>query len=539
MKYRKLSKRSVGIHLSKKSFFKKEASSLIRPFMILVLAQAMLASTALGGTCPDTPGDNGFSHLPGHIGFVLNSVVSCQNSIRHPVDDYDNLATVNLPSNAQFSGVFPDVADRSGNTFPAKFTFAPNGGSTRFNVDTITCAAGTNTGVGTSVAEVTLADMGSCALEVTSIVGSNIYTYTATLSRTGEVYNSAGADFSIVDSTAPRISTITRFSPLTSPTNADTLIWQVTFDEAVQNVQTFDFDITGVAGTGIAVTTVNSSTYRVAISGNFNDLNGTITLGFDVAQDIQDLAGNPLINLTPTGTNNDTFDVVNIAEIDVRRPAKISIADGGSDAQGNQSAGSLVTLTYTVANTGDGTLNVTDIASANPVNVSVILISPTALNVAAGTTDTYTVQYTPTAVGDFSFDLDITNDDTDESNYDIDVSGTVTGFTVGGNISGLTNSASVTLQNNATDDLIASNNGAFTFDLPIADNDQYAVTVSNSPANPIQTCLVSGGNSGSDDGTGTISGANDDSIVITCSTESTAEFFVIPLSNGKTVILGL
>lgn len=97
----------------------------------------------------------------------------------------------------------------------------------------------------------------------------------------------------------------------------------------------------------------------------------------------------------------------------------------------------------------------------------------------------------------------------------------VTGFTVGGTITGLDNAGTVTLQNNATDDLLISNNGAFTFDFPIADSNQYDVTVSISPNNPIQTCLVSGGNSGSDDGTGTIAGTNDDSIVIACNTEPT------------------
>ncbi|MES9902051.1 MAG: choice-of-anchor D domain-containing protein, partial [Sedimenticola sp.] len=116
-------------------------------------------------------------------------------------------------------------------------------------------------------------------------------------------------------------------------------------------------------------------------------------------------------------------------EIDVQRPASTSIADEGTDAQDNKNVGDQVTLTYTVENTGNGVLNVTDITSANPSNVTVDSISTTAFTVGAGATATFNVLYTPTTAGAFSFDLDITSDDADEGNYDLTVSGTGTGTT--------------------------------------------------------------------------------------------------------------
>ena len=379
-----------------------------------------VCGTALGGACPDTPGDNGFQLMPSHVGFNDSS---CQ-FLQTGGSDYDNHATKLFQTLTRFSGVFPDEADRSGNDFPAKFTFLPNGGTSRSNISVIICSGGTNVGIGTTVAEVTLADGTSCPLTVTSDVSGKTFTYTTTLSRTGAVYSSIGADFSIVDAINPRISSVTREFPSSSPTNADGLTWRVTFDEDVKNVDATDFTGTGTTAT-ISVNPISLAAYNISLSGgDLANLNATVTLGFAGGQDITDTAGNALINTTPTGTNDNTFVVENNVEIDVQRPAGTSIPDGGTDAQGNQDAGTQVTLTYTVSNTGSTALSVTNIASASPVNVSVDSISPTSLTVVAGGTNTYAVRYTPTAVGAFSFELDISSDDTDEGNYDIAVSGT-------------------------------------------------------------------------------------------------------------------
>lgn len=112
-------------------------------------------------------------------------------------------------------------------------------------------------------------------------------------------------------------------------------------------------------------------------------------------------------------------------EIDIKRGA--SIADGGTDAQGNTSVGQNVTLTYTITNSGDANLNVTAITSAAATNVEIVSITPGAslpfVVADSGGTQTFAVTYKVLASGTFSFELDIASDDSDEANYDITVSG--------------------------------------------------------------------------------------------------------------------
>jgi 6-phosphogluconolactonase (cycloisomerase 2 family) len=81
-------------------------------------------------------------------------------------------------------------------------------------------------------------------------------------------------------------------------------------------------------------------------------------------------------------------------------------------------------------------------------------------------------------------------------------------YTIGGTLTGLTGTGLV-LQNNATDDLAISADGAFTFVTPSA---AYAVTVKTQPGNPVQSCTVNSG-------TGTAA-ANVTGITVTCSTNA-------------------
>ncbi|MFH1941546.1 MAG: GEVED domain-containing protein, partial [bacterium] len=117
------------------------------------------------------------------------------------------------------------------------------------------------------------------------------------------------------------------------------------------------------------------------------------------------------------------------SEIDVQRPAGAgnSIADGGTDNVGNQGVG-VVNLTYTIDNTsGTAQLTVTGATASNYVNssgFSVVTAMP--LNVAAGATGTLQVSLNTLTNGAFSFDMDIANNDGNENPYDIKVSGTVT-----------------------------------------------------------------------------------------------------------------
>ena len=64
--------------------------------------------------------------------------------------------------------------------------------------------------------------------------------------------------------------------------------------------------------------------------------------------------------------------------------------------------------------------------------------------------------------------------------------------TIGGSVTGLEGSGLV-LQNNGSDDLTITGNGAFTFDAPLTPGNSYNVTVATNPTNPAQTCSVING----------------------------------------------
>lgn len=117
----------------------------------------------------------------------------------------------------------------------------------------------------------------------------------------------------LVDNTAPQLSSFTRFTPATSPTNADTLIFRATFNEGVSNVSAGDFVINSTTTATItAVTPVSSSVYEITISGgDLASFNGTVGLNVDAAQDIVDLAGNALPTAEPA--TDETYVVDNVA----------------------------------------------------------------------------------------------------------------------------------------------------------------------------------------------------------------------------------
>jgi hypothetical protein len=75
---------------------------------------------------------------------------------------------------------------------------------------------------------------------------------------------------------------------------------------------------------------------------------------------------------------------------------------------------------------------------------------------------------------------------------DISIACTVSVFTVGGTVSGLTGSGLV-LQDNAGDDLIVSGDGTFTFSNSVASGAAYAVIVKAPPSSPTQVCSVASG----------------------------------------------
>ncbi|MYG63846.1 MAG: hypothetical protein F4158_04630, partial [Synechococcus sp. SB0675_bin_7] len=126
----------------------------------------------------------------------------------------------------------------------------------------------------------------------------------------GSAAATASSDY---DPDAPTVSSIVRRMPSTTPTNADSLTWRVTFSEAVVNVDANDFAVSGTDAT-LTATNSDSNVGEVwdvtASGGNLAELDGTVTLGFAEGQDIQDGAGNALDASAPL-TNENSYGVDN------------------------------------------------------------------------------------------------------------------------------------------------------------------------------------------------------------------------------------
>ncbi|HMR98069.1 MAG TPA: sortase [Anaerolineales bacterium] len=118
-----------------------------------------------------------------------------------------------------------------------------------------------------------------------------------------------------LDNNAPALQSFTRFNPLTSPTNADTLVFRATFNETVLNVSAGDFAVNGATtATVTLVTAISGTVYEITVSGgDLAGFNGMVGLNLAGAQDITDSAGNSL----PTGEplTDETYTLDNSAPV--------------------------------------------------------------------------------------------------------------------------------------------------------------------------------------------------------------------------------
>jgi hypothetical protein len=92
---------------------------------------------------------------------------------------------------------------------------------------------------------------------------------------------------------------------------------------------------------------------------------------------------------------------------------------------------------------------------------------------------------------------------------DIEVSCTISQYIIGGYVNGLIPDNYMVLQNNLSDDLIVSNQGAFAFPTPLDDQQNYDVTIKTQPNDPIQDCEVINGD-------GSLTGSDIENIFLVC-----------------------
>jgi hypothetical protein len=101
---------------------------------------------------------------------------------------------------------------------------------------------------------------------------------------------------------------------------------------------------------------------------------------------------------------------------------------------------------------------------------------------------------------------------------------------IGGTVSGLAGSG-LTVRSSGGEVLPISANGAFAFPTPAEEGTAYAVTITQQPSSPWQTCSIAGGS-------GTVGGADVASVVVTCTTNTYAIGGVVNgLVAGGTLVL--
>lgn len=126
---------------------------------------------------------------------------------------------------------------------------------------------------------------------------------------------SSNEDISIDNtSTTPTLVSFTRQTPTSQYTNANEVVFRVTFNEAVQNVDLSDFvkDSTTTALLSSLTKIENGRIYDIKISGNdLPNFNGTIGLNLSPAQNIVDVGGNALPVAEPA--TDEQYIVDNIA----------------------------------------------------------------------------------------------------------------------------------------------------------------------------------------------------------------------------------
>ncbi|PWG78537.1 RCC1 domain-containing protein, partial [Pararcticibacter amylolyticus] len=219
----------------------------------------------------------------------------------------------------------------------------------------------------------------------------------------------------LIDQTLPVVSSIVRKTPSAQNTNATSVIYTVTFSEAVTGVDVTDFAATTVSGTlskgTLSINAVSSSVYDItvpAISGN-----GTLRLDLkNSGTGIVDVAGNAI----PAG-----FTAGNTYLVDQTLPAVTGIVRKTPSAQNTNATSVTYTVTFSEGVSG------VDAADFTATTVSGTLSKGT-LNINAVSSSVYDVTV-PAISGDGILRLDVNASGTGI----IDVSGNAVsgGYTAG------------------------------------------------------------------------------------------------------------
>ncbi|MEA5466311.1 DUF4347 domain-containing protein [Leptothoe sp. PORK10 BA2] len=121
---------------------------------------------------------------------------------------------------------------------------------------------------------------------------------------------------------APSLLSITRQTPTTANTDADSLVFRLTFDQSILNIDPADFRVTGGSTAAVTnVSAVSATVYDITVSGgNLAGFNGTVGLDLAASQNITDPVGNHLPTAEPA--TDETYTLTNT--VVPTNPAKLT-----------------------------------------------------------------------------------------------------------------------------------------------------------------------------------------------------------------------
>jgi gliding motility-associated-like protein len=218
--------------------------------------------------------------------------------------------------------------------------------------------AGSGTSTLTFDYTVVLGDNGSVGIgsAITLPVGTTIQSTSNSTDAILTLNNIGSTSGVIIDAQPPTVSSITATTPSNAtPTSASSLIYTVTFSEAVTGVDQTDFTVTTTSGSATgAVTSVSGSgsTYTVTVSS----ISGTGSLRLDLNSSgtgIADLANNAI---SGGFTNGDVYTITQPASV-ITFASTANTTYGAADfAPGATSTNTVTPITYTSSNTAVATI---------------------------------------------------------------------------------------------------------------------------------------------------------------------------------------
>ncbi len=241
-----------------------------------------------------------------------------------PTTDEEYTVDNVIPASVSFVRRNPATSQTSADTVVFRVTFTEPilaVGVSHFELLTSSAASVSNVNeVSADVYDVTVSggDLANFngTIELDFVDGQNIVDLAGNSTPGGKPNTGAGAPFAdeiyTIDNTAPGVTSIVRQNPMEARTNADSLVWRVTFTENVTGVDAADFTLVTTSTTSISnVNEVTADVYDVTVSGgDLADFDGTVDLRFSGSQNIVDLAGLALSVSDPT---TETYTVDNTA----------------------------------------------------------------------------------------------------------------------------------------------------------------------------------------------------------------------------------